>query len=332
MPVVGNSGVVCCIIYIVGQIPYPHRANPKQGFLPMRFSAYAFLTATALLWAGNTIAGKLAVGHISPAALTQLRWVIAFSIMLAVASPHLKKDWPVIRKHLPYLIFMGTVGYTVFNNLFYIAFKYTTALNVGIEQASMPLFIFLLNFLIVGMRVTRSQAIGFSLTLIGVAVVVSHGQLSRLIHFDVGLGDGLLMIAVVSYALFTLSLRWKPPMHWSSFMMMLAAVALAGTLPFTLREYASGTLFVPDLQGWLVLLYAALGPSLLAQLFFIRGNELIGSNRAGVFVNLVPVFATVLAILILDEQLMIYHIVGLVLVLGGIGFAERSQRATRQVR
>lgn len=297
----------------------------------MRFSAYAYLIATALLWSGNTIAGKLAVGHITPALLTQLRWVIAFSIMLAVAWPHLKKDWPVIRKNLPYLFFMGTVGYTVFNNLFYIAFKYTSALNVGIEQASMPLFIFLLNFLIVGMRVTRFQAIGFSLTLIGVAVVVSHGELSRLILLEVGLGDGLLMIAVVSYALFTLSLRWKPPMHWASFMMMLAAVALLGTLPFTFWEYRTGELFVPDLQGWLVLLYAAIGPSLLAQLFFIRGNELIGANRAGVFVNLVPVFATVLAVLILDERLMVYHVVGLVLVLGGIGFAERRSRAIRQV-
>ncbi|GKX35159.1 MAG: membrane protein [Rhizobiaceae bacterium MnEN-MB40S] len=296
----------------------------------MRLRAYALLVATTMMWAGNTIVGKLAVGHISPAVLTHLRWTIAIVILFPIAWPHLKKEWPVIRNRLPYLFVLGTLGFTIFNNLFYIAFKYTSALNVAIEQASMPLFIFILSFLIFGSRPTRFQIIGFAITITGVATVASHGQLSRLADLDVGLGDGLILLAVVSYGAFTLALRWKPDLHWASLMLTLSVSAFIGCIPVTLWEYSAGEAMLPDTQGLVVLIYAALFPSILAQVFYIRGNELIGAGRAGAFINLVPLFATGLAVTILGEQLMLYHIAGIVLVLGGITLAEQGHDTARK--
>jgi len=113
-------------------------------------------------------------------------------------------------------------------------------------------------------------------------------------------------------------------------MLTLSVSAFIGCIPVTLWEYSAGEAMLPDTQGLVVLIYAALFPSILAQVFYIRGNELIGAGRAGAFINLVPLFATGLAVTILGEQLMLYHIAGIVLVLGGITLAEQGHDTARK--
>lgn len=294
----------------------------------MHIKAYAYLIIATLCWGGNAVVGKLAVGHVSPMMLTMWRWIFACAIIFAISLPQLKRDWPVARKHLPLMIFLGAVGYTLFNVLLYNAVHYTTAINVAIEQAGIPFLIFLANFVFFRIRVSLAQILGFSLTLIGVALTVSHGDLTTLLSLTVNFGDALMVIAVIAYAAYTIVLRWRPPVDWRTLMAIPALVALVCTFPLVLWEYSAGTMMWPDASGWTAALYTGLFASLVAQIFYIQGIGHIGANRAGLFINLVPVFGTLLSVLVIGEQLQLFHVLALVLALGGIAIAERWKPVT----
>jgi drug/metabolite transporter (DMT)-like permease len=295
----------------------------------MAARAYLYLTITTAGWGGNAVAGKLAVGHVSPAMLTSLRWAAALMIILPFALPHLRREWAVIKAHAAILLFLGIVGFALFNNLLYLALIHTSAINAAIEQAATPLVIFIASYALFGQRATASQLLGFMISVVGVALVASHGDLTRLLDLDVGFGDAMLLLAVFCYGIYTVSLRWKPKLHWLSLMTTLGGAAFIGSVPFTIWEGFSGDLRAPDLHGWLVVLYAATIPSIICQALYIKGNELIGGNRAGLFFNLVPIFGTFLAVVLLDEAFRIYHMIALALVLGGIAMAERRRGAVQ---
>ena len=300
------------------------RSTPESPLVILR--AYLFLIITALSWGGNAVAGKMAVGHLSPMLLTSIRWACALAILLTFALPQVRRDIKVIRANLPLLMAYGAVGFASFNILLYSALEYTTAINVAIEQAGMPMVIFLANFLLFRIRVTWAQIVGFTLTLAGVAITASSGSLARLIGLELNQGDALMLVAVLCYGGYTVALRYKPELHWQSMMTVMAASALVTSLPFSAWEALSGNVIWPDTTGWSVALFTAIFPSLVAQVLFIKGNEIIGSNRAGIFINLVPIFGTLLSVMILGEMLHLYHVVALGLVLGGIWLSERGKR------
>jgi drug/metabolite transporter (DMT)-like permease len=288
--------------------------------------AYILLLLTTLFWGGNAIAGKLAIGHVSPMLLTTARWALALAVLLAIGLPRVVADWPAIKKHFWLLAGLGTLGFTIFNVAFYSALLYTTAINVSIEQAAIPMVIFLANFLLFRMRVTWAQIIGFILSVIGIALTASHGNPMRLMELDVNFGDVIMLVAVLVYGLYSVALRFKPEIHWLSMIIVLSGSAMITSLPFAIAEYWHGATIVPDAQGWAVIAYTVLFPSIASQVLYIRGIELIGANRAGLFINLVPIFGTLLSIVILGEDFQFHHAVAMVLVLGGIWLAEHSGR------
>lgn len=292
----------------------------------MNRMAYVFLCMTTLFWGGNAVAGKLAVGHVSPMMLTQIRWTLAFALISVFSRAQVRRDWPTIRAHLPLLFGLGACGFALFNVIFYTAVTYTSAINVTIEQSGMPMVIFLANFVLFRMRVFGAQLVGFVLTLVGVALTASHGDIVGLAGLRINFGDALMLGAVVLYGGYTVALRFKPPLHWQSMMTVLAFSAFVTAIPFTVWEWLAGRTVLPDAQGWLVGAYVAIFPALLAQVFFIRGVELIGANRASLFINLVPIFGTLLAVIILGEAFEPYHAVALVMVLGGIWLSENASR------
>lgn len=291
----------------------------------MQFAAYICLVVAAMCWGGNTVAGKLALGHVSPMMLTSLRWFVATAIIAAISVPQLKRDWPVVRKNLPLLFFYGIVGYTLFNAMLYSAVKYTTAINVAIEQAGIPMLIFLLNFVFFRTGVSLAQIVGFAMTLLGVAVTAAHGSLTTLLELGLNTGDGLMLVAVVAYAVYTIFLRWKPPLDWRTLMAIPALGAMLSALPLLAWEASNGAAQLPDATGWLITIYTAIFASLMAQVFYIKGVEWIGANRAALFINLVPVFGTLFSVALLGEKLQPFHIVALVLALGGIAIAEKGR-------
>lgn len=292
----------------------------------MSRNAYVLLLLTMLMWGGNAVAGKMAVGHISPMVLTTFRWLGAVALMLAIGIPQLRRDWHVVRPRLVYLFLLGAAGFTLFNAAMYTALTFTTVINVSIEQAGMPMFIFIANFVLYRIGVSAGQVIGFSLSMVGVALTATHGNLLTLSEQQINSGDLLMLAAVLLYAGYTIALRYKPAIHWKSLMSVMAVAAALTSLPFMVWEVATDAAIWPDMRGWGIVLYTAIFPSVVSQLFYVRAVDLIGANRAGLFINLVPIFGTILSIAILGEDLEMYHIAALVMVLGGIWLAENSGR------
>jgi drug/metabolite transporter (DMT)-like permease len=288
--------------------------------------AYLLLTLTALCWGANAIFGRLAVGEVSPMALTMLRWLLALALLAAVAQGQVRRDWPVLHRHLPFLVAMGALGFTGFNAVYYVAAHYTTAVNIGIIQGSIPVFVLIGAFAAFRTTVTPLQIAGVVVTMLGVVLVGTGGDLARIAALAINRGDLLMVVACLIYAGYTVALQRRPPVVALSLFMALAGAALVASLPLVALEAAWGLLQWPTLTGWLIVVLAVVFPSFLAQMFFIRGVELIGPGRAGVFINLVPVFASILAVAILGESFAVFQATALGLVLGGIWLSELGKR------
>ena len=285
---------------------------------------YLLLTLAALCWGGNAIAGKIAVGHISPFLLTSFRWLLAVAIVLPFALPHLKREWPIVKRNLPFLFALGTFGFAIFNNLMYLSLNYTTAINVSIVQASMPFIVFLLNFFLFAISATGLQLFGFMLTLIGVTLVTANGSLQNLIELEFNFGDIIMIIAIMTYGVYSVFLHKKPSIHWLSMISVLACAALIMSIPFAGYEIITQTAIWPDLEGIAVIVYTAIFAAIIAQICWIRGLEMLGSNAGGVFVNFVPVVGSALAIILLGEKFHLYHGLAMVLVIGGVWLAQQN--------
>ncbi len=298
---------------------------PRAGLLQ---SAWAnptlMLVLTTLIWAGHSIVGRLAVGQIGPMTLTCLRWAVALIPILLAARPALRRDWPILRANWRYMAVMGALGYTVFNALFYVAAHRTSALNLSIIQGAIPALVLIGARVFLGARFTALQALGALTTMAGVAAIAAQGALSRLMTFSFNDGDVMIFIAAVLYAGYTIGLRERPRVSGLSLLAGMALAAFLTSVPLMIWEIASGGFLWPTAAGLATLVYVALGPAFLSQIFFMRGVELIGPGRAGVFVNLVPAFGAIMAVLILGEPFAAYHVVALMLVVGGIAIAQRG--------
>lgn len=286
--------------------------------------ARVMLVLTTAFWGGNAVAGRFAVGEVSPFVLTFLRWTLAAAIVAWFAWPHLRRDWPIIRARLPYLAAMGAMGFTGFGGLLYYGLVTTTAINATIFQAAMPMFIFLLNFVVFRTATTPRQTLGYAITLVGVAVAAGRGDLASLVALDLNRGDLLIILAAVIYAGYSVALRQKPTTHWLSFVTVLFVCGAVAALPLAVLETVGGAAIWPaTTTAWTVIAFVTVFPSLLAQAFFIRGNEVLGSNAAGLFLNLIPIMGAMLSILLLGERFELFHATALILVLGGIALAQR---------
>ena len=285
---------------------------------------FLLLTLTALMWAANAIFGQLAVGQITPFLLVFLRWAIVAVVMWALFGREVLSYWPQIKPRFGSIVLMATLGFTAFNALFYLASHETSAINIGILQGSIPVFVLLGALLFQATRITLLQIFGVALTLGGVVLVTSGGDLQTLLNLALNRGDVLMLIACALYAFYTLALKNRPLMPGRAFFTLLTLIAALTALPLVLYEAVQPGFYPPSALGWVVTLAVALFPSCLAQLFFMRGVDLIGPGRAGVFVNLVPIFAALMAVVFLGQAFQWYHAAALLLVLGGIWVAQRA--------
>ena len=293
--------------------------------------AWLLLTITSLCWSANTIFAKLAVGEVSPMLLVALRWLVVLAALMPFALRPLANDWTKLRPHLGRIAALGALAYTSFNALFYVAAHYTTAVNLGITQAVMPIFIFVIAFVRFRTRVSPLQITGVVAAIGGVLLVVAQGSWQRLVATEFNAGDLMSIGAVTLYAAYTVALRDRPAASPFAFFAVLALSAFATSLPLAAYEWLSGDAIWPARTGWSLIVAIALLPSLLGQILFIRGVEIIGPGRAGLFVNLTPVFAAALAVVCLGEAFHWYHGAALALVFVGIWASERGGRAVRGV-
>ena len=281
-----------------------------------------FLTVATLCWGLNANFAKLAVGEITPMQVVTFRWLGVVLLLLVFARDNVRRDWPILRQHLPFLALMGGCGFTAFNALFYVAGHHTSAINIGILQGAVPIFVLIGSFLAFGQRIKPVQVMGVALTLAGVVIVASGGSLEKLSGFSINRGDIFMLVACLIYATYSLGISRSPKVSPLGLFAVMAFVAWLVSLPLVAAETWLQGWQPPTIKGWIIVSLITLLPSLLAQLFFIFGVKLIGPARAGTFYNLVPVFASILAVVILREVFEMYHAISLLLVLGGIWLSE----------
>ncbi|MFC0284756.1 DMT family transporter [Camelimonas abortus] len=292
----------------------------------------ALLVATTLLWAGNAVASRLAPGHISPLLLTCLRWTMVLAIVGVMFRHAIAAEWRQLARAWRRVLFLGAIGYTLFNALFYAAGAYTSALNLTLFQSCLPALILAGGALSGQARVTPLQILGMLLTMAGVAVASSHGDLSSLRNLDLNRGDVLIMIACVLYAVYTIGLGRRPQVSGATLFAGMALAALLTSIPLAAGEIVAGRAIWPtDVTGAGVLLYVAVFPSLMSQMFYMRAVEIGGPDRAAMFLNLTPVFGAFMGVAMLGERFGLYEAAALALVLGGIFIAERPGRRGRAV-
>ena len=289
---------------------------------------YLLLCIAALGWAGNAIVGRIAVGHIPPVTLSFLRWSIAFLILLPFAWKHLKRDWSAIRGRFGLMIFLSVTGIGGFNTLQYWALEYTQALNTLLLQSATPLFVAVWSLILLGVRLTLAQAGGIALSLIGVLVILLHGDLSALTGIMFNKGDIIFTVALVIFGLYSVLTLKRPQIHGLSFAVFTFGCGAACLIPLLTWELMSRPVMELNSANLLSLFYIAVFPSALAYPCFNRSVQLIGANRAAPVFHLVPAFGTVMSIAFLGEHPQGFHIVGFALVLTGVFVASRKPAKT----
>jgi drug/metabolite transporter (DMT)-like permease len=284
---------------------------------------YLLLALCSLFWAGNTIVGRAAVDLVAPATLTFVRWTIAFLVLLPFAWPHLARDWPAIRRHLVAIVSLALIGSAGYNIVAYLALHYTQAINSLLLQSVAPLFVALWSFALFRERLTPVQAVGIATSMTGAAVIICRGDIGVLARLAFNVGDIMILVALVFYALYTALVRVRPAMHPLSFLAAtIAASALLMIVPAGV-EVAAGYVPVVNTATLAAFVYVGIFPSVLAYFCLNRGIELIGANRAAPFIHLMPVFGSILAILFLGERPQLFHAAGYALVLTGVALAAR---------
>jgi drug/metabolite transporter (DMT)-like permease len=296
-----------------------------SSFFPWLFNqAYVLLVFTTLIWGANAVAARLAVGEVSPMMLTFSRWIVCCLALGLCARRQIALHWRSLLPSWRFITVMGTLGFTGFNALFYAAAHHTTAINIAIIQGTIPVLVLLGSLLFFRTRVGGLQLVGVALTLAGIVVVASRGHPALLAELGFNIGDVWMIVASILYTAYALGLRRRPDVPAVVFFAATAAVACLVSVPLLVAEIAVGDFFVPTPTGWALVLFVGLLPSFVSQITFIHAVGLIGPARAGVFLNLVPIFGPLLAVLVLGETLSLYHAVALALVLGGIYIAETT--------
>ena len=281
------------------------------------------LILTTFCWGLNAVFARMAAGEISPMLLVSIRWLGTLILLFLFAGRTIMEGLPAIRQHMGYTFLMGLIGLGGFGTLIYYSAYYTSAVNIGIIQGAMPAIVLIGSCWFFRTSVNFIQIAGVAVTILGVIIVSTNGELEKMMILSINKGDLLMLIAVLLWGVYTLGLRRK---HNLSSIVLFASVvgwAFISTLPLTVYEYASGKTVWPEEKVWIIVGLIVLLPSFLSQICFIASVKLIGPARSGVFVNLVPVFASALAVQLLGEKFELYHGLSLFLVLSGIYIFEK---------
>jgi drug/metabolite transporter (DMT)-like permease len=305
----------------------PHLITPRVALL---------LTLPPLLWAGNAVVGRLLVGTVPPLGLSALRWVVALAILLPLGRRLWDRPQDILQRW-PYLALLGLLGVGSFNGLQYLALQTSTPINTSLILSSMPLWMLAMGALFYGEHPTRRQLLSALLSLAGVTLVLSRGQVDVLLALQLLPGDLLMMLAVALWAWYSWLLA-RPPAHmrgearppWGWAELLLVQV-LFGTVWAGAAAGVEAVVHPMPIQWspWVIaaLAYVAIGPSVLAYRFWGAGVATVGPATAAFFNNLTPVFAAVMSAAWLGEAPRWYHVVAFLLIAAGIIVTSRPARA-----
>jgi drug/metabolite transporter (DMT)-like permease len=292
-------------------------------------SPYLLLSLTALFWSLNWVIGRAIAGHVTPLALTFIRWIVALALMLPFAWPAIVAHRDVIRRNWKMIAWLGFWGTGLHNVFAYAGLQYTSATNGVILNSSVPILIILIGWAIYRDTITRLQSLGVAISMAGVLAILTRGDPSVLAHFEINKGDVTVVIGMVFWAAYTVFLRHKPVgLPGLALLTCCAVVGVALLTPLFVVEmvFFGGHIEVTP-ATIAAMIYVGVFPSFVGYIFWNRGVAEVGPNVAGIFMHLMPAFGSLLAWMFLDERIELFHIVGIALILAGITLTTRGRRA-----
>ena len=290
-------------------------------------TAYIFLILATLLWSGNFIVGKSAsFFEIPPFTLNFNRWTFAWLILAPFTLKEIYRSKSHIFKNLKYVLILGVTSITLFNSIVYYSLQFTQVISGVLMISTIPVMIILFSSLLKIEKTNFFQLIGVFFSMLGVVVIVSQLNLEKIKELSFNKGDLSIIIAMLSWALYSALLkRKKLELSQLSLLQVIISAGLVFLLPVYLVEMNSGRRVALELPFFLTLSYVVLFPGLAAFICWIKGIAIIGANRSGIFLHLMPIFSTILAIIIFKEKFMIYHLIGAMLIITGIGLSSKKK-------
>jgi drug/metabolite transporter (DMT)-like permease len=301
---------------------------PRRVAAKLNASPYLLLSLTAFFWALNWVVGRAMAGHVTPFALTFVRWLVALALMMPFAWPEIRAHRALIRrewKRIAWLALWGTGPYNVFA---YYGLQYTTATNGVILNSAVPIMIIVFGWAIYRDTITRVQALGVAVSLAGVLAILTRGDPSVLARLTLNKGDLVVLAGMACWSVYTILLRTKPAgLPGLALLACCVCVGLLLLLPFVVIEmlFLHGRFEVTP-ATLSALVYLGVFPSFVGYIFWNRAVAEVGSNVAGIFMHLMPLFGALLAWMFLGERIRPFHLVGIGLILAGIALTTRGHR------
>ena len=292
----------------------------------MKFPPQLLLVLATLLWGGNFVIGRAVAGDIPPITLAFLRWCVAFIVFLPIAYSSVKREWHMIKANWPAVIVMAITGVACFNTLVYIGVYYTTSINASLMNSSTPIIIYILSFIFLKERLSKFQLIGTALSLAGVVFILSKGSLETLLSFSFNKGDLIVLIAVFCWGVYSLLVKqYAGRLPGYSTFLVTIALGVMMLLPFTIYELMTTSVEIvwsPSTIG--AILYVGIIASIVAFLSWNNGVVALGANKASIYLNFIPLFAAIFAVLFLDEDLLLAQLIGGLAVICGVLLANKK--------
>tara|TARA_Y100000590_G_scaffold26870_1_gene30239 strand:+ start:4063 stop:4962 length:900 start_codon:yes stop_codon:yes gene_type:complete len=288
--------------------------------------AYLLLLLTTLFWSGNFIVGKAASTYdIPPFSLNFYRWFFAGLILLPFTIKELVKKKDYIFKNIGFFVVLGITSITIFNSIVYYSLYYTQVINGVLMISTIPVWIIFISSILNIEKTNIFQIIGVLLSLTGVIFIITKADIEIIKNLNFNKGDLTMVIAMFSWAIYSALLKKKT--YEISQITLLEVVIITGLIflfPIYFIEMNLGYLIKLEKPFFLTLTYVVLFPGLASFFFWIKGIAMIGANRAGAFLHLMPIFGAIMAMIIFDEKFMFYHFLGAAFIITGIILSNKK--------
>jgi drug/metabolite transporter (DMT)-like permease len=290
------------------------------------YLASIYLFGATLFWAGNFIVGKIAsINEIPPISLNFYRWFLAWLILLPFTFKELIKKKDYILNNIGLFIIMGITAVTVFNSALFYSLKFTQVISGVLMISTVPVMIIFISSLLKIEKTNIFQIIGVGLSLTGVLFIITKADIDILKNLDFNRGDLTMVIAMLSWATYSALLKKKKyELSQISLLQVVISFGVVFLIPLYFIDINMGNLIKLEKPFFLTLTYVVLFPGLASFFFWIKGVALIGANRAGVFLHLMPILGAVMAMIIFNEKIMFYHFLGAVFIVAGITLSNKK--------
>ena len=290
------------------------------------FLAYIFLLLTVTFWAGNFIVGKFAsLYEVPPFSLNFYRWFFAWLILAPFTIPEIIKKKEYIAQNYKLFIVLGVTSITIFNSIVYYSLNFTQVISGVLMISTIPVMIMFFSSILKIEKTNVFQIIGVILSFLGVTIIITKANFQILKNLDFNKGDITMVVAMFSWALYsTLLKRQKYELSQISLLQVVISFGLIFLIPVYFIEYQVGFRIDLNKPFILILLYVVLLPGLASFILWIKGISMIGANRSGVFLHLMPIFSAIMAMIFFNEKFMFYHILGACFIVTGILLSNRK--------